>query len=63
MTRLWGDCSDEEQVANANESFVSLAPVGEARADAVKAAWLPLQAGQTIPLIGEDRRYGDEQEE
>ncbi len=53
----------EEQIANADDDFADLTPASEAPADAVKAAWLPLQAGQTIPLIGEDRRYGDEQEE
>ena len=54
MRRWRGRSSTEqEQVANAWDSFVDLTPVSEAAADAVKAAWLPLQAGQEIPLIGE----------
>ena len=43
----------KEQVANACDSFVDLTPVSEAPAAAVLAAWLPLQTGQTIPLINE----------
>lgn len=44
---------EEEQVANARDSFVDLTPVSDAPAAAVKAAWLPLRAGQLVPLIGE----------
>lgn len=51
------DLRPKEQVANAWDSFVDLTPVSETPADEVKAAWLPLQAGQTIPLIGE-QTYG-----
>lgn len=47
------DLRPKEQVANAWDSFVDLAPASEAPAAEVKAAWLPLQAGQEIPLIGE----------
>ena len=54
--------TEEEQVANACDDFVDLTPVSDAAADAVKAAWLPLQAGQEIPLIGE-RSYGGAEEE
>jgi hypothetical protein len=50
------DC--EEQVANALDSFVDLTPASDAPAAAVKAAWLPLQEGQSVPLIGE-RVYPD----
>ena len=47
-----------DQVANARDSKVDLTPASEARAMAVRAAWLPLLSGQVIPLIGE-RRYDD----
>jgi hypothetical protein len=50
-----------EQVANACDSFVDLSPVSEAPAAAVKAAWLPLQQGQDVPLIWE-RTISDDQE-
>lgn len=58
------DLECKEQVANALDSFVDLTPVSEAPAATVKAAWLPLQAGQAIPLIGErvvpDAEPGDD---
>jgi hypothetical protein len=47
--------TEQEQVANAWTSFVDLTPASEAPAEAVRAAWLPLQAGQEIPLVGELR--------
>lgn len=50
------DC--KEQVANACDSFVDLTPASQAPAAAVKAAWLPVQSGQAIPLLGE-RVYPD----
>jgi hypothetical protein len=57
------DLEPKEQVANACDSFVDLSPVSEAPAAAVKAAWLPLQEGQAVPLIGEqvyaDAESGD----
>lgn len=49
------DGRPKEQVANAWNSYVDLTPASDAPADAVEAAWLPMQAGQEIPLIGEDR--------
>lgn len=52
-----------EQVANACDDFVDLSPVSDAPADAVKAAWLPLQAGQTVPLIGERDGYIPEEDD
>jgi len=53
------DWRPKEQVANAWDSAIDLTPVSDAPADAVKAAWLPMQAGQDIPLIGREQR--DEQ--
>lgn len=52
------DLECKEQVANATDSFVDLTPVSAAPAAAVKAAWLPLRAGQSVPLVGE-RVYPD----
>ena len=51
------DLRPKEQVANAWDSFVDLDPASPDPAAEVKQAWLPLQAGQTIPLIGE-QDYG-----
>lgn len=60
MTLRWRgrDLEPKDQVANALDSFVDLAPVSDAAADEVKAAWAPLLSGQEIPLIGEIR-YGE----
>ena len=52
-----------QQVANASDDFVDLAPVSEAPANAVKDAWAPLLSGQAVPLIGEDRHGRIEEEE
>jgi hypothetical protein len=49
-----------EQVANADDSFVDLTPASDTPAALVKAAWLPLQEGQDIPLVGE-RVYPDDE--
>lgn len=62
MMRWRGRYERKEQVANACDSFPDLTPVSDAAAEATKAAWLPLQPGQPIPLIGEDR-YGDREED
>lgn len=62
MLRWRGRLERKEQVANACDSFVDLTPASQAPAEAVKAAWLPLQPGQSIPLIGEIR-YGDKRED
>lgn len=51
---------NEEQVANAKDSFVNLAPVSQTPAETVRVAWGALLPGQLIPLIGE-RRYGREE--
>lgn len=60
---VWrGRVKDEEQVANAKDSFVDLTPASEAPAEAVKAAWNAWLPGQDIPLIGE-RRYEREEAE
>lgn len=56
------DLAYQEQVANACDDFVDFSPVSEAPAAQVLSNWLPLRAGQEIPLIGE-RSYGDCQED
>lgn len=53
----------EEQVANACDDFVDLAPASEAPAVATRENWSALLPGQDIPLIGEDRRYGREEDD
>lgn len=59
--KVWrGRVTDEEQVANAKDSFVDLTPASQQPAQAVKAAWNAVLPGQTIPLIGE-RRYEREE--
>lgn len=59
MTIRWrGRGGRKEQVANACDSFPDLSPASEEPAEQVRAAWLPLQRGQAVPLIGEDGRYG-----
>lgn len=63
MTIRWrGREGRKEQVANACDSFPDLSPASETPAALVKAAWLPLQRGQEVPLIGEDR-YGYREDE
>ena len=42
-----------DQVANGPDTGMNLTPVTEVSADAVRAAWLPVQPGQAIPMIGE----------
>lgn len=42
-----------DQVANRPDDKADLTPVSEAPADAVKAAWKPVEPGQTIPMVGE----------
>ena len=42
-----------EQVANAPDEMVDLAPVSNAPADAVKAAWAAWLPGQAVPLLWE----------
>lgn len=54
------DLECKEQVANANDSFVDLTPVSDTPADVAKAAWLPLQEGQEVPLVGERVHPDDE---
>lgn len=41
--------------ANANDSWAApfLQPVSNAAGDAVKAAWLPVRTGQSVPMLGE----------
>lgn len=65
MTLRWRgrDHRPKEQVANAWDSFVDLAPASEAPAVAVKAAWGALLTGQEIPLIGENYGYEPERED
>jgi hypothetical protein len=53
----------EQQVANARDNFVNLDPASAAPAQQVHDAWSALRAGQEIPLIGEDRRYGYREED
>lgn len=62
MLRWRGRLERKEQVANACDSYIDLTPASEAPAEAVKAAWLPLQTGQPIPLIGEDRGYREDED-
>jgi hypothetical protein len=52
-----------EQVANACDDFVDLTPVSEAPAEQTRTNWSALLPGQTVPLIGEDRRYGYREED
>lgn len=54
--------SDEEQVANACDSFVDLTPASDAPAAQVLADWAAWLPGQTIPLIGETRGRDQEDE-
>lgn len=42
-----------DQVANGPDAKMNLKPVSEAPADAVKAAWKPVEPGQKIPMVGE----------
>jgi hypothetical protein len=42
-----------DQVANRPDKFADLTPVSEAPAEAVRAAWKPVERGQTIPMVGE----------
>ena len=42
-----------DQVANAFDTAAVVTPPSQAPADAVKAAWKPVQAGQAIPMVGE----------
>lgn len=53
----------EEQVANACDSFVDLTPASGAPAAQTRSNWSALLSGQDIPLIGEDRRYGREDDQ
>ena len=65
MTLRWRgrDYTKKEQVANACDDFVDLTPVSEAPAAAVADAWSALRTGQEVPLIGEDRYGGFDEEE
>ena len=56
------DLTYKEQVANACDDFVDLTPASLTPAAETLANWLPLQAGQEIPLIGE-QTYGGCQED
>jgi hypothetical protein len=49
---------DEEQVANAYDSFVDLEPVSDARANATRDNWSAVLPGQDVPLIWEGSRRG-----
>ena len=51
-----------EQVANACDDFVGLAPVSEAPAEQVRTNWSALLTGQSVPLIGERDGYPPEEE-
>lgn len=44
--------------ARSDWSAPFLQPVSEAPAAAVRAAWEPVRAGQSVPMIGEERRRG-----
>jgi hypothetical protein len=57
------DLEPKDQVANALDSFVDLAPSSEAPAALVKARWAALLPGQDIPLIGEDRNAIETEDE
>lgn len=59
-TNRWHRSGVEEQVANANDSFVDLTPVSDLPALQVNADWAAVLPGQTIPLIGEDRGREEE---
>ena len=57
MTLRWRGrpLTEEEQVANACDDFVDLAPVSDAPAEATRSNWSTLLSGQEVPLIGEFR--------
>ena len=43
-----------DQVANRPDALVTnLTPASQVPADAVKAAWKPVEPGQKIPMVGE----------
>lgn len=60
MTIRWQgrDGKPREQVANACDDFPDLTPASDVPAATTKSNWSALLSGQTIPLIGEDSRYG-----
>ena len=60
MIRWRGRRHDEEQVANAHDSFLDLTPASAIPALQVYADWAALRPGQPIPLIGEDRGREEE---
>lgn len=45
--------SDEEQIANAPDTFADLTPASQAPAAATRDKWAALLQGADIPLIGE----------
>lgn len=47
------DTTYKEQVANACDSFVPLTPASLVPAATTLTKWLPLKAGQPVPLIWE----------
>jgi len=57
MIRWRGRGCDQPQIGNANEGFVDLFPVSEARAEQTRANWSALLPDQDVPLIWEDMRY------
>lgn len=48
---------DAEQVANACDSFVNLAPVSDLPAQLIRDAWAATLPRQSIPKIGERHGY------
>jgi hypothetical protein len=52
-----------EQVANACDSFVDLAPASEAPAALVRSRWAALLPGQDVPLIWERTTSDDCEDE
>lgn len=61
--RWRGRSRRKEQVANACDSAIDLSPTSDLPAQQVRSEWDALRAGQAIPLIGEDRRYGYREED
>lgn len=57
------DTAYKEQVANACDDYVDLAPVSQEPATEVKAAWSALLSGQEVPLIWERTNGGCQEDD
>lgn len=63
LPRWRGRRERREQVANACDDFPTLTPASAAAATTTTANWSTLLTGQTVPLIGEDRRNDVEEDQ